>query len=97
MIQYIKKAVSNVIPQTNTELFSAIVCFIVCDINSGICEEYNLVNYAKNIKTLLLTYSKEKNIELSEFTPLDYAEFYDTIGNSILFLRTYQDNFGPIE
>lgn len=98
MIQYLKKAVSKIIPVGQTELYNAVVCIMICDINSGcIGEQFNLISHVKDTKRALIEYSKHKDFELSEFTPLDYAEYYGTVGNSILFLRTYQDNFGPIE
>lgn len=98
MVEFIKCAVRKVEHSQNIELFNAITCMVMCDINTNTKRiEYasNIVTLANHIKQCCLQYHKE----LSECSPLDFADIYQTIlgGNSIYFLRVYQDHIGPIE
>lgn len=86
MINFAKRVVSD---NTNAsgELYKAIVCALMCDIQSDEIKTTNLTLEVRRIRNCMM--------HKVTGTPLDYAELYQ--GNSVLFLRIYQDHFGPIE
>lgn len=102
MFRFIKEAVKVVVPESNISLHKGIVCIIFCmDSTESLTsrfDSFDLSRIAKKIKSELILHSSGNKI-LSECTALDYASLYESIygGNSIFFLRTYQDYIGQIE
>ena len=90
MIKFIKRAVTSVCGEhCDIIRFNAVSCMVVCDVN---CNRLNSFDLAKIAKTYLNEFNK------TQLTVLDFAEYYEKHGgNAVLFLRTYQDNFGQIE
>lgn len=88
-MQFIKRVVAA---NTNAqgELKDAITCALMCNINNNTADTDLLIE-TKKIRNGLMICRKG--------SPIDYAELYSSNlnGNSILFLRAYQDFFGPIE
>ena len=104
MIEFVKRAVSQVIYKTNKELYNGVVCSILSIIQEDVpiiraeLEIFDFVSLAKIFNSKFAAESERKDQELSELTPLDYAELYEHFGgNSIIFLRNYQNYIGPIE
>ena len=99
MINFIKKAVQQCTDPKRKELFNGLACSIYTMLLEDIIlygDVYDLAEIAEIIKE---SYLNITNIELSECTPLDYAELYAQVvaGNSVVFLRNYQQYFGQIE
>ena len=98
MINFVKKAVTLSVPKFQKELFNGLACSIYTMLLEDIIlyDIYDLAEIAEIIKE---SYLNITNIELSECTPLDYAELYAQVvaGNSVFYLRNYQQYFGQIE
>ena len=104
MINFIRRGVSKIVPIQQHELNNAVVCSILTTIQEdkpiifNNTEQFDIVVLAKIIRNKFLSFSKQRNKELSEMTPLEYAEMYESInGNPLVFLNNYQNNLGPIE
>lgn len=99
MLKLIKSAVKVYVNEKQVELFNALVCSILTMQQEDIIlypGVHDLAEIADMFADSMIAISKE---ELSELTPLDYADLYSTIigGNTILFLKNYQNYIGPIE
>ena len=99
MINFIKKAVQQRTDPNRKELSNGLACSIYTMLLEDIIlygDVYDLAEIAEIIKE---SYLNITNIELSECTPLDYAELYAQVvaGNSVFYLRNYQQYFGQIE
>ncbi len=104
MINFIRRGVSKIVPIQQHELNNAVVCSILTTIQEdkpiifNNTEQFDIVVLAKIIRNKFLSFSKQRNKELSEMTPLEYAEMYELInGNPLVFLNNYQNYLGPIE
>lgn len=104
MINFIRRGVSKIVPIQQHELNNAVVCSIFTTIQEdkpiifNNIEQFDIVVLAKIIRNKFLSFSKQRNKELSEMTPLEYAEMYESInGNPLIFLNNYQNYLGPIE
>lgn len=104
MINFIRRGVSKIVPIQQHELNNAVVCSILTTIQEdkpiifNNIEQFDIVVLTKIIKNKFLSFSKQRNKELSEMTPLEYAEMYESInGNPLIFLNNYQNYLGPIE
>lgn len=104
MINFIRRGVSKIVPTQQYELNNAITCSILTTIQEdkpiilNNNEQFDIVVLTKIIRSKFISFSKQRNKELSEMTPLEYAEMYESInGNPLVFLNNYQNYFGPIE
>lgn len=99
MLKLIKNATEVYVLKEQKELFNAIVCAILTMQQEDIILYPGVHDLAEIANTLADVYLEISKIDLSELTPLDYAELYSTVtyGNTILFLRNYQNYIGPIE
>lgn len=100
MIEFIKKAVQQSTDPKRKELFNGLACSIYTMLSENITNLYgDIYDLAEIAEIIKESYINTSQIELSECTPLDYAELYANViaGNSVLFLRNYQQYFGTIE
>ena len=104
MINFIRRGVSKIVPIQQYELNNAIACSILTTIQEdkpiilNNTEQFDIVVLTKIIRSKFISFSKQRNKELSEMTPLEYAEMYESInGNPLVFLNNYHTYFGPIE
>jgi len=99
MLKLIRNAVDVYVLKQQKELHSAIVCTILTMQQEDIILYPGVHDLAEIASTLADVYLEISKIDLSELTPLDYAELYSTVtgGNTILFLKNYQNYIGPIE
>lgn len=99
MINFIKKAVQQCTDPNKKELFNGLACSIYTMLLEDIILYNNLYDLAEIAEMIKESYINISQTELSECTPLDYAELYEQVvaGNSVIFLRSYQQYFGIIE
>lgn len=99
MIEFIKKAVQQSTDPNRKVLFDGLACSIYTMLLEDIILYDNVYDLAEIAEMIKESYLNITNIELSKCTPLDYAELYAQVvaGNSVVFLRNYQQYFGQIE
>lgn len=105
MINIIKRAVESQVSQrAHGTLSNGVACALYCLLQEDLRilenlnkEIFDLAKMAEIIGGNFIELSKDKDI--MECTPLDFADMYckKYKGNSIIFLKNYQDYIGPIE
>lgn len=105
MIEFVKRAVKSMsnrgVPR---EYSNALACFVISIVRediqmfSGGREIFDIQSIIKQVAVTINNNTKKQLQDMGELTPLDYAEIYKNhYGNPLVFLKNYQDNFGPIE